>query len=301
MTPVDSEHHSRVLVTGAAGEIGTVLVPALRSRGFAVTGLSLHEPPDHECDRFIVGDVTDFDAVRSALAGVDRVVHLAAIPHPQQADPYTIFRTNTSGVFNVLEQAAERGVRRAVVASSINASGLTFNPHAVAPAYFPIDEAIPTDIADAYSLSKSVGEQVATMAHRTWGIDTVSIRFPLVKDIEILRENALAMRDRIEWGAREGWGYLDNRDAVRLILLALTVPVRGAHVVCATADDTLIDVPTEAAIATVAPYARLVRAIPGRGAAIDGSRARDLLGFEPEFSIWDDGWGVVAEPEAVNA
>ncbi len=298
-TTAEPRRPQRVLVTGAAGEIGTVLVPELRGQGIAVTGLSLHEPLHHECDRFVVGDVTDVDAVDAALRDVDTVVHLAAIPHPDHGSPYRIFRTNTSGTFNVLEQAAARGIDRAVVASSVNASGLTFNPHPVVPAYYPIDDAIPTDIADAYSLSKNTGEQIAEMAHRAWGIDVVSIRFPLVKDLAVLRDAAARMRSTVAWGAREGWGYLDNRDALRILQLAATVPLSGSHVVCATAADTLIETPTEVAISQAAPTARVRKPLPGRTSAIDGARAEELLGFVPRFSIFDDGWTVPAPRAAV--
>ncbi len=278
---------SRVLVTGAAGGMARTLVPYLRERGIAVTGLSLDEPDGHECDRFVIGDAGDPAIVATALDDVDAVVHLAAIPHPNHAPPATIFRANTAAAFTVLEGSAAAGVRRVAIASSINASGLTFNPHAVRPAYFPIDEEIPADIADAYSLSKAVGESTARMVHRAWGIDVVSIRFPLVKAADELREAARSLARDPAWGAREGWGYLDDRDAADLLHRAVTVPFSGAEVVCATAVDTLLDEPTEEAIARYAPGAPLRRRLPGRAAAIDGSRAQRLLGFTAAHSLHD--------------
>jgi len=82
-----NEMGGRVLVTGAAGYIGSVLVRRLLSEGENVTGLdslkfggeSLLGVLDNDRFRLTVGDLRDGDAVREALVGVDRVVHLAAI------------------------------------------------------------------------------------------------------------------------------------------------------------------------------------------------------------------------------
>jgi uronate dehydrogenase len=76
----------RVLVTGAAGNIGSVLCPGLAERGDQVTGLDLVAAPDRFPGTWAVADCTDPEAVHAAFAGADRdggldaVVHLAGIP-----------------------------------------------------------------------------------------------------------------------------------------------------------------------------------------------------------------------------
>lgn len=80
-----------------------------------------------------------------------------------------MFANNVTSTFNVLWAAAERGIRRVVIASSINVSGLPYNSHPVLPAYFPFDEQLPADIDDAYALSKIVDEQTARMAYARAG------------------------------------------------------------------------------------------------------------------------------------
>ena len=69
----------RVLVTGASG---TPVCRHLQERGHRVRGFSLEPHPDLEDS--VVGDLSDFDAVRAAVAGVDTIIHLGA--YPDEAD-----------------------------------------------------------------------------------------------------------------------------------------------------------------------------------------------------------------------
>jgi nucleoside-diphosphate-sugar epimerase len=294
----------RVLVTGASGEIGSATTAYLARHGIAVTALSLAPPFPPAADRVIVGDATSSADVASALDDVDAVVHLAAIPHPTLGSPYEVFRTNVNATFNVLAEAGGRGVRRAVIASSINAFGVPMNRHRVMPAYFPIDEDVPVDLEDAYSFSKLTDEVTSRLAWRRWGIDIVAFRFPLVKEAPVLRESAAAFAADPLRAVREGWAYLDTRDAARAIHLALTMPVSGSHVIGLSAPDTLLDRPTAELLAEFAPAVPLRKPIRGFDSAIDTTRASSLLGFEARYSIHNRplGGAVAADPEdALNA
>jgi nucleoside-diphosphate-sugar epimerase len=278
---------NRVLVTGADGSIGRAAVAGLQAVGYDVTGLSLRYDHASTANRALVGDARSASDVNAALAGVDAVLHLAAIPHPSLGTPEEVFENNVAATFNVLAQAGQQQVRRAVIASSINAFGVPMNVNDVEPAYYPLDEEVEADIADAYSLSKSVDEQSARMAWRRWGTDVIALRFPLVKSRdELLRFAARAERDPSIM-AREGWAYLDLRDGVRAIIAALESPVPGAHVVGLAADDILIDRQTDELLRKYAPDVPLRQAVEGRGSLVDTSRARELLGFTPEHSIHD--------------
>lgn len=275
----------RVLVTGADGSIGRATTERLHRLGVAVTALSLDFADETPADRVIVGDARDEAVVARALADADAVVHLAAIPHPSLGTPAVVFGTNAVATFTVLAQAGEAGVRRAVIASSINAFGVPMNPHDVMPAYYPLDEDIPADIADGYSLSKQADEASARMAWRRWGLSTVALRFPLVKDRDTLLRSAEEARKDPAAMAREGWAYLDLRDGVRAIELALTASLSGAHVVGLSADDLLIDRPAADLLDAYAGGVPLRRPIGEHGPLVDLTRARDLLGFVPQHSI----------------
>lgn len=277
----------RVLVTGAAGKIGGAVVRLLLDRGVAVTALSLAYDRPCPADRVLVGDVTDEADVADGLLGADAVVHLAALPHRDAGPPYDVFRTNACGTFAVLAAAGAQGLRRAVVASSINAFGVPMNHHDVLPAYFPLDEDVPADVDDWYSHSKSTDERTAAMASRHWGLETVALRFPLVDTPEGLARTAARLQEDPRGAVREGWSYLDLRDAARAVLAALTAPLHGSHVVGLSAADTLLTTPTADALARWAPSVPVRGDLPGRAPLVDAGRARRLLGFVPRHSVHD--------------
>lgn len=278
---------TRVLVTGADGEIGRAASTELVCAGYDVTALSLSYGSEHPADRVLVGDTTSVDDVAAALDGVDAVAHFAAIPHPSLGTPFEVFRVNTDSTFNVLEQAGRRGIRRAVIASSINALGYTNNPHEVLPPAFPLREDTPTDVADAYSLSKSVDEQTARYAHRAYGIEVVALRFPLVKWPEVLRQAAAEAGADPAPMAREGWAYLTMADAARAVREALEADTHGVVVAGLSAHDTLLGEDTRALLARFAPDVPVQAPIVGADSLIDTSTAATVLGFRAAESIHD--------------
>lgn len=288
-----------VLVTGADGLIGRAVLRELADAGIGTTGLSLAWEEPSIATRVVTGDATDEDAVADALEGADAVVHLAAIPHKDLGRPYEVYRTNTDATFNVLAQAGQRGIHHAAIASSINAFGVPMNHRDVRPAYFPIDEDIPEHLDDWYSLSKRSDELTAQMAASHWGMSVVAIRYPHVAPADALRAHAERVRRHPGelQSVREGWSYLDLRDAARLVLDALTAPVSGAVVVGVAARDTLLDIDSAEALRQYAPDVPLSRAIIGRESLVDTTRARTLLGFVPRFSVHDP----VPAPGAADA
>lgn len=275
----------RVLVTGAAGKIGRAVTELLTERGVAVTALSLDYPEGFTADRVLTGSTMDERAVAAAVEGVDAVVHLAAIAHRDLGTPHDVYVTNVTSTFTVLAHAAERGVPRAVVASSINAFGVPMNPHDVSPPYFPIDEAIPTDVADWYSLSKRSDELTAAMVSRRWGMAVVALRFPRVDTEARLRVAAKRSAERPEDAVREGWSYLDLRDAAEAVYLGLVAPLDGAVVLGLSAEDTLLAEPTAELLDRYAPGVPRRSPIRGAQSLIDTRKAADLLGFTPRHSI----------------
>jgi nucleoside-diphosphate-sugar epimerase len=274
-----------VLVTGASGAIGSATTEYLVANGIAVTALSLAGPFPPGADRVFEGDTTSIEDVARAFDDVDAVVHLAAIPHPNLGTPQKVFSTNVVSTFTVLAQAGEQNISRAVIASSINAIGYPFNRHRPKPAYFPLDEAMPPDAEDAYSLSKIVDEATARMAARRWDMDVVALRFPFVGQGERLLERGRHVRSKPADYVAEGWAYLDLRDATRAVLLSLLAPVNGCEVIGLSAQDTFLDLPTADALAEFAPGVPVRADIVGRSAAIDTSRAESVLGFVPSHSI----------------
>jgi nucleoside-diphosphate-sugar epimerase len=271
----------RVLVTGADGLVGSAVVAHLLAAGHEVTTLCLPQARAHQGVRLVRGDARDPAAVAEAAQGAGAVVHLAAIPHPSRAPAPEVFGNNALATFTVLWVAAEQGVRRFAVASSVNATGLPMNPHHPPPPGYPLDEQTPADIADPYSLSKRVDELTLAAVCRRFGASGVALRLPLM----LSDENTDAL---LAWatgdpavGAGEGWGWLHVRDGAEAFRLAVTAGYTGAHVVHVAAAETYADPPTEELLRRYAPRAPRRGSFPGRTAPIDTGPARRLLGFVP--------------------
>jgi UDP-glucose 4-epimerase len=115
----------RILITGATGAVGPLVVKALHDAGYSIRTLSIDPPPvgiwPVGVDAF-TGDVTDVSAVRAVMDGVDAVVHMAALLHivnppPEMREKYV--RVNVGGTATVVEAAIKAGVRRVVLFSTI--------------------------------------------------------------------------------------------------------------------------------------------------------------------------------------
>jgi nucleoside-diphosphate-sugar epimerase len=268
------QFRSRVLVTGAEGLVGTAVVTHLRARGHEVTTLTLPDVTPHPGVRVVRGDARDPAVVAEAVDGMDAVAHLAAIPSPYDDPATTVFGNNTLATFTVLWTAAEHGVRRFVIASSVNALGLLMNPQ---------DETIPPDIADPYSLSKQVDEHTLQAVCRRFGASGVALRLPLM--VSSANRGWLTgwKADQLAESAGEGWGWLDVRDAAEAFRLAITGDYDGVHVLHVAAPDVFADEPTEELLARYAPDVPCDGRFADHAVPVDTSRAYELLGFVPRF------------------
>ena len=196
---------SHVLVTGAEGLVGTAVVARLLAYGHPVTTLSLPDALVHPDVRVVRGDATDAETVGRAVEGVDAVIHLAAFPSPGGRPAPVTFGNNALATFTVLWTAAEAGVRRFAVASSVNAIGLLMNPKHPLPDRFPLDENTPTSIADPYSLSKQVDEHTLRAVCERFEASGVALRLPLVVPPQRHRIAAAGARARRQ-RCRRGMG-----------------------------------------------------------------------------------------------
>jgi nucleoside-diphosphate-sugar epimerase len=279
-----------VLVTGAAGRLGRRVLTACVDVGIATRALILASEStlDLATDHVVIGDARDPVAVDSALVGVDAVVHLAAIPSPSGGTAEAVFCGNTAATFTVLEGAARVGIQQVVIASSHAATGLPFAASARVPLYLPIDEHIPLQVEDPYALSKQVDELTAAMMWWRHALSVTALRFPFLGDPDDrLPRRAAELAANPAKGAAELWGYLDYRDAAQCCVAALARRRPGCHVVTLAAPTTLAPYPTEQLLDAFLPHVARRTRFPGRTAPFDLTRARDLLGFAPQF-----GWPI---------
>jgi uronate dehydrogenase len=208
-TPATALRFKRLLLTGAAGHLGQVLRPRLKTYcdTLRVSDLAPLSPPQTG-EEVVQAELQDAQAVRDLLAGVDAVVHLGGVSTEQPWAP--ILAGNIMGLVNLYEAARLQGVKRIVFASSNHVTG-----------FYRQDETIDTKMPPRpdgfYGLSKAFGEDVAQLYWDRWGIETLSMRigsaYATPKDRRMLST------------------WLSFDDLERLIMAGLSAPVLG-HTIC---------------------------------------------------------------------
>lgn len=153
----------KILLTGAAGNIGTHVLNHLLQENHDVSAIDIvpllsHALPLPPSASFTILDLCDYAALEAFMRSTgpyQGVVHLGAIPDPLHHDPRHVHNVNVTSSYNVLRTAADLGVRRIVQASSVNAVGLSYTPpeHCWLNAV-PMDEETPYKDEDPYALSK---------------------------------------------------------------------------------------------------------------------------------------------------
>lgn len=231
----------RILVTGAAGKIGSKTALELVKHGHTVRALDRRPlPPEvRHAAEAVYADLTDALGMLNAVRSCDAVAHIGAIPGPS-APPDEVLRLNVIGTQNILEAAAAHDVPRVVLTSSIGALGFSFPTHPCLPDYLPIDAAHPRRPQDVYGLSKLMNEESAAAMTRLTGMTTVVIRPPYVMDLERAKAHGWLQRMAERRGEERDnslWGYIDVHDQAVAFRLALESDLTGHHVFYTMADD----------------------------------------------------------------
>ena len=167
----------RVLVTGGAGYIGSVVTETLLARGHDVVVLDNlargHPDAVPATVPFVHADLHDGAAVRDALARhrIEGVVHMAADSQvgESMADPAKYYRNNVGGGLALLEAMRERDVRCLVLSSTAATYG--------EPVKQPIEESDPTAPTNPYGETKLALEQAMKWYGRAYGLRFVSLRY----------------------------------------------------------------------------------------------------------------------------
>jgi UDP-glucose 4-epimerase len=166
----------KILITGGAGFIGSHIIEHYQDRADEIRVLDnlrtgyARNLDGLECT-FIEGSVTDREAVRAAVEGVDLIFHLAALVSvPESMEmPGECVDINVHGLLNVLEEASAAGARKLVFASSAAVYG--DNPEV------PKLESMRPEPKSPYAITKLDGEYYLDMFQREGRLDTTAIRF----------------------------------------------------------------------------------------------------------------------------
>ncbi len=167
----------RVLVTGAAGYIGSIAVERLLGAGHEVVALDDlsrgHRAALHPDAQFVACNLRDTEAVRSAVAGsrADAVIHFAALTLVGESveRPAEYYRTNVAGGLNVLDAACQAGMTRFVFSSTAAVYG--------EPTRLPLQEESPTLPINPYGRTKLAMEWALSDYAEAYGIHYAALRY----------------------------------------------------------------------------------------------------------------------------
>jgi UDP-N-acetylglucosamine 4-epimerase len=170
----------RILVTGGAGFIGSNLCEYFIDKGYQVVCLdnlatgflhNLDKIIDHPNFTMINGDIRNFETCQNAVSGIDYVLHQAALGSVPRSinDPITTNEVNISGFLNMLTSARDAKVKRFIYA----ASSSTYGDSQELP---KVEEVIGKPLSP-YAITKYVNELYAEIFSKTFGIETIGLRY----------------------------------------------------------------------------------------------------------------------------
>lgn len=192
----------RVLVTGAAGNIGSYF--AEHSQGKYELRLMIREGEDREAlggyGEVVTGELDDLERMKELCAGMDTVVHLAGDPSPS-ATWDSLLPNNIVGTYNAMVAAKSAGCRRLIYASSIHAvSGYA--------ADVQVKTSEPVNPGDLYGVSKCFGEALGRYMAEQEGLSVIALRIGAFQPLETVEsEGGVALID----------AFVSRRDLNQLI------------------------------------------------------------------------------------
>ncbi|MEZ4683317.1 MAG: NAD(P)-dependent oxidoreductase [Caldilineaceae bacterium] len=167
-----------LFIIGASGRVGTIVTPFLKQR-HTLRIYDMKAPADTTLD-YWAGDVTDYENLKAAMAGMDALLYMAMnVMHTDElTETHSSFDVNVKGVYLALKAAHAVGIPHAVYCSS-----MSVYDGALESRYF-FDEAMTPDARGLYGFTKRLGEEVCYNAWVNYGLSVNALRmcFPVPRE-----------------------------------------------------------------------------------------------------------------------
>jgi UDP-glucose 4-epimerase len=303
----------RILITGGAGLIGSHIIDLLMQErdtlgcrqiivldNFTRGNLdNLSAARSQGLVTLVHGDIRDRQLMAEVMRGVDLIFHQAALRITQCAEePRLALEVLTTGTYNVLEAAAQAGVRKVIAASSASVYGLAD--------YFPTDEQHhPYNNRTLYGAAKVFNEGLLRSFHEMYGLNYVALRYfnvygPRMDTFGAYTEVLIRWMERIAAGqppmifgnGSQTMDFVYVEDVARANILAAKASVTDEVFNVASGVETSLNDLAQTLISTMGSTVqplygpeRRVNPVPRRLAAVD--KAKQLLGFQTQVSLAD--------------
>lgn len=308
----------RIIITGTSGRVGSTVAAQLIDRGHEVIGIDRVAPTSRIPGvEYIVSDLTALEPRDPRLASAEAVAHLGALMSWNDADAEALFDANVTATHSLVRAVSGSRTKRFVLAST----GEVYPENA--PEYQPLDEHHPRRPRTWYGLSKVLAEEIVAFGGRTLGWDTVVLRFSHTQHpAELLDPSSFFSGPRFFAKARfekedaagndfvanqlrafaddtsdtvivatrsDGtpttMGIMASPDLARGVVLALEGDTTG-HEVLGLGPDASTDLGSFAqrlASAAGLPTTTVTLPADAPSYTTSNTRAREVLGFEPEY------------------
>lgn len=300
---------TKVLVTGGSGLLGRFVVDQLQARSVALTVLDLARPARPGIP-FIEADIRDAGAVGTAMAGHDRVIHLAGYDDGNAPDEGDYLTTNLVGAWNVLAAAEAEGVTRFVGASSNAATGIA---RGCPPEYLPVDEGHPLKPSDGYAVAKEAMEGLGRAFVRRSGMAIAMLRPTLIVRPEMAprmiaelnaggEDQGITVDAPLYGGLPAYRAWVSSRDCAAAFVDAVMNDRWSGYVdAYVAADDAMAGADTIATVEAVVGHRPEIRdlrryEIDPAASALSNDRAKRLFGWAPR-DRWRDIVALVRDRE----
>lgn len=293
----------KVMITGGNGKLAAYVVREL-APNHEIVLFARHRPADEFAQYpWIQGDLTDFEACKRAVEGVDAIQHIGAQPWPvdhpnmraraaEQGIPFdATFKTNMLGSYYLMQAAAEAGVKTVVMAGSNCALGHGFR---ISGAPFPIerlpiDETHPTYPEDSYSFTKRAGEDLLASFTRAYGMRTYVTRIAGICSAERRQQIAANAKPVTAW-SEWLWCWVGSEDvaSAHRLLMERAEQLPPHDVYFLNADDTTCLEPTLELVERFNPaLAPLVTRLEGHQSFLNCDKLKQAVGWEHK-TTWRD-------------
>ncbi len=266
----------KIVVTGAKGGTGVSIVQLFREVGYRTIGVDLKPCGMLEQD-YCQLDLENGAGVHDVLAGAKAVIHFGSLPTDEWTTWEAAYRNLALGGFNILQAAANLGIKRVVFAGS----PMIYGPYNLQP-YLPIDEDSRQAPESIYGAVKQNLELLAQNYSRWHGMAIASLR-----PQRIVYEGSYEWRFRKytsndEAAASNLWAYIDARDVATACLAWVESDRQGFEAFNVAADDVCTTTPTRELLHRFYPHIQLRCELSDHVGLINCDKLKTMLGWRPQ-------------------